>query len=448
MYRLRIRTADFVTYVFIIISSVFIIIQNYSPKKSLFVYFTLFVIGCISFIGATHNTDTISIKRTVNIFSYIFLFIAPWQQYSYGVTFWKGNGLTIRYTDEMYIKANLLVITSLAIFNYFYGYFKFRKTGFKLKKREVIYNETSLSSTSELILVGIGIISFSFIVVTGKLTGSGIALGRSALNSQLWNMIRFFPICAIIAYGMTYKTWNKLKKRIGFIFLAIITVVIYFPFWGSMSRFLMLGAYVVILALFKSNGRYKSWYFLMFFIGFTVLFSGMRHATSVSSVFSIMPNFNHVDFDAHQLLMATIQYTDTEGVSFLGNIISSLAFIIPRSIWSGKMQATGSIVTSYFGSWFTNVSSPLFGELYFGLGWLGVVFGCIFLAYIIAKIDKWSTSGSVMKRGVFCIVVGMTIYICRGSLLPTMAYTLGLILAHWVISKVTRIQTVEIIKQK
>ena len=61
------------------------------------------------------------------------------------------------------------------------------------------------------------------------------------------------------------------------------------------------------------------------------------------------------------------------------------------------------------------------------------------VAYIFSKIDSWNSETHLMKKGTFCIFSGMAIYISRGSLLASMAYTLGLVLSCYVISKVVHV---------
>lgn len=438
---MKVRKLDFVIYIFIIASTIWLLTSFGIRQGEIEVYLSFVLVGIISFIEAVHTSSNINIKRTVNIFSYIFFFIAPWQQYTENVSLWSGNGLSLKYDDSLYLKANLIIIVSLGLFNGVYNYCH-KKDITMLEQREEVVQYV-VSKQSKFILTAISTISFLILGVTGNLMGNGLTIGDSSINSQLWNMIRFFPVCAIVLYAMAYGDMRHMMKYKSFDFILIIFLIIYFPFWGNMARFLLLGTYVVILALLFKNNKNKSLYFLLFYVGFIVGFSSIRRATSISALMNVSINFCHVDFDAHQILMTLIKYTDEQGMVFGKNIISALAFIIPRSIWSGKMLNSGGIAASYYGSWFTNVSSPFFGELYFSLKWLGVVVGSIVLAFVALKIDSWDESLNLMKRGTFCIAVGMTIYICRGSLIASMAFTLGLILALFIISKVAKVEKIE-----
>lgn len=438
---MKVRKLDFLVYIFIIVSTILLLISFGIRQGGLVVYLSFVLVGIISFIEAVHTNSNINIKRTVNIFSYIFFFIAPWQQYTENVSLWSVNGLALNYDESLYLKANLIIIIALIFFNYAYNYFQ-KKNITTLEQREESVQYV-VSKQSKFILLAISTISFLILIATGNLMGNGLVIGDSSINSQLWNMIRFFPVCAIILYAMAYGDMRHMLKHKSFDFILIFFLIIYFPFWGNMARFMLLGTYVVILALLFEKNKNKSLYFLLYYVGFIVGFSSIRRATSINALMNININFCHVDFDAHQILMTLIKYTDEQGIVFGKNIISALAFIIPRSIWNGKMLNSGGIAANYYGSWFTNVSSPLFGELYFALKWLGVVVGAIILAFVALKIDSWNKSMNLMKRGTFCIAVGMTIYICRGSLIASMAFTLGLLLALFIISKVAKVKKIE-----
>lgn len=434
---MKVRRLDFLVYVFIAVSTVLLLCSFGMKQGGVEVYLSFLIIGFVSFIGAVHTESCINIKRTVNIFSYIFFFIAPWQQYTEGVSLWAMNGLMVNYDNALYLKANILIILFLFVFNGVY-YSSKRKNNRVTKKIDGSYTYR-VSKQSKYILMLISVASVLLLLVTGNLTGSGLNIGDSSINSQLWNMIRFFPVCAIILYAIAYGDIRHLVKHKSFVVIFICFCVIYFPFWGNVARFLLLGTYVVILALFFNRYKNKSVYFLLYYVGFAVGFSSIRKATSITAVLNFHINFCHVDFDAHQILMTLIKYTDEQGIVLGKNILSALAFLIPRSIWQGKMLNSGGIATSYYGSWFTNVSSPIVGELYFALKWIGVFLGAVLLAKISHILDGWSESQILMKRGAYCIVVGMTIYICRGALLPCMSFTLGLILALFIIDKMATV---------
>ena len=64
----------------------------------------------------------------------------------------------------------------------------------------------------------------------------------------------------------------------------MICIVIYFPLWGSLARFILLGTYVVFAAFKLRKSKYKSLLFGGFFLGFCLMFSETRHMTSFRDI--------------------------------------------------------------------------------------------------------------------------------------------------------------------
>lgn len=435
--KIQIRRLDFLIYAIILLHTMYFLITEFEEGRNPYVYVSLLTIGVVSFIGSVHTSRNITIKRNVNIFSFIFFFIAPWQQYAEESILWKVNGLNVLYTDQLYLKTNIMIIIALFIFNCSYDYYTYRKI---LPKSgdENANNIPKLSMQSEHLLVFASSLSLVFLIFLNTLAEyEDINL---SLSSQLQNMLSFIPVCSLIAYGLVYSNKKELLSNNKFRIILLIFAIIFFPFWGNMARFLLMGTYIVLLSLWGYNHKNKSLYFLLFYVGFVFFFSALRYANSIRAILNVRTNFNYYDFDAQQLMMTIIKYADEKGFVFGKNIVSALAFLIPRDIWSGKMINSGSIAVAYYGSWFRNVSCPLFGELYFAFGWFGVLIGSAAVSYIAFRLDGWSESLSMFKRGMFCIISGMTMYICRGSLLVSMAFTLSLTLVLWIMSMVVKIQ--------
>ena len=425
---------DNVVYGFILITTIaFTTNINYENKSPL-VIITFYIIGLFSFFSIVSSKKNISIFRTAHIFNYIFLFLAPLHQYLTvgGQSLWKGNGVFLFYSDSLYLKTNLIIISGLLIFNIAYM-LKTTKKGNnndKLIKKQVKRTFSYLSNKSRITLLIVSTLSLIYLILTNNLTSSGEIIGDGKIYAQVINIVRYFPVCSTILYLIYYNSdFNVLKKDKSFLAILFEVVLIFFPFWGNMPRFLLFGTYIVLISELFTNSKNKSFYFLLFFVGFSLDFSALKHFSNLFAFLTIKMNYNHLDFDAYQLLMSIVSYTDNVKKTYGLNILSALMFLIPRSIWGNKMDATGGIVISYYGSWFKNVSAPYIGELYFAFGWLGVIIGSVVTGIIVKTIDSWNESKLFIKKGVFCILCGMTIYISRGSLLPTMAFTLGIILS-------------------
>lgn len=430
---MKIKTKNLLVYLGIILATILILNSFGEPKGSPIVYVTLSIIGFISFFFSAHTKLNICIRRNINIFAYVFFFLAPWQQYTMDSILWESNGLRLQYPDELRLKTNFIIIICLLLYNVSSEFFEKRESA---RKSEAMY-EIHLSGQSKKIISVICVISLLLVIVSGKLFGAD-NVESSSLTDQLWNIVMFFPVCCLYIIAMAYPDRKNLVRKNVFWVVLVTIAIIYFPLFGVMARFLLFGTYISILCLWFSKAKYNSYYFLLMFLGLCFAFSSLRHLSNLTNL-SFIVDFIHPDFDAYQIMMTLIKYTENKGIVFGRNVVSALAFLIPRSIWKGKFANSGGIAINYYGSWFTNVSSPLFGEFYFAFGWLGVMAGPILVAYIFSKIDSWNSETHLMKKGTFCIFSGMAIYISRGSLLASMAYTLGLVLSCYVISKVVHV---------
>lgn len=430
---------DIALYFTVLFHSTYFMVRNYNPNGHLQIYTGFLLIGVISLYGIITSKRCITIKSFVCIFSYIFFFLAPWQQYAEGSKpIWHVRGLSIVYTDELYLKANAVVIGTLLIFLLTY---QLMQLSHKEEKKKIcsIQQKSCIPDYLRIVLTALSAISLLLLIFTNNLTGNhGTIVKDVNANWQIISMIRFVPGYALIIYGTYCRVQTNVIARIRSMLdyyeladILCIFLVIYNPLYGWPSRTMWLVPVTAVLALVFYDLIPKSISFVVYYYALVVLFTPLK-AVTLSTIdltdFVNKANLNYFDYDAYQLLMTIIAYTDKTGIVFGKNILSALAFLIPRSLWTGKMDATGGIAVRYFGSDFTNVSAPFVAELYFAFGWLGCIGGAVLIAVLIFYIDGWYQSQSILKRGVFCITAGEIFFICRGALLSTLSFTLALIL--------------------
>jgi len=81
------------------------------------------------------------------------------------------------------------------------------------------------------------------------------------------------------------------------------------------------------------------------------------------------------DFDAMQNMFSTVEYVRTEGFTYGSQLMGSMLFWVPRSVWPDKPQPTPALLATYEGYFFKNISTPLWAEMYIDGGPLLV---CLF----------------------------------------------------------------------
>lgn len=393
---------------------------------------TFLIIGIYSFLRIVLSRETISLDRMLYIFLFIFMFYAPLQQYLRGANLWS----VITISDRHYLAANgaiLLFIALYEVLRFLYRPRRVEREGTTLSP--VFFAPEKFGDFTAFTLLGVNLVFFGILLVTGNVFSNNLDLQISSSNLviQLINMMRFFPVSCF------FVTWLQAKARrkpfpITMLFYAAEILAIYFPFNGNLSRFLLFGVYLTIITLFFANSRHRSLYFLALVVGFVFVFSAFNFFkyhdfTDIGKFVFTQTDFAHIDFDAYQMLIITMNYTDTVGICGGQNLLTALLSFVPRTVWSGKLNPTGQIIFDYHRARFTNVSCPWFAEFYFAFGWVGVALGGALSGWLFKWVDTFKNSRNMFKRSLFCVLIGFSIYILRGALLPTVSYTLALALS-------------------
>lgn len=391
------------------------------------VILTFFLLGAFFYFRIVTARKNISLYRVYYIFCFVFMFYAPLQQYLSHTVFQTNNGWTLTYSDADYLRANAILFAFTVLF----------ELGYHLAKRKAPRTKpVTAVPTVELhmTLLFCSFIAIGVLVTTGNLFGrEGYDVSNAKIGSQINNILRFFPAACFVVTVLQSRNTAYKQKWVSAIFL-LETILVFFPFYGSVSRFLIFGVYLTIISLFFSQAKHRSLYFLLYIIGFFFVFSSFNYFKSHSlgdlSGFALsLTNFKTMDYDAYQMLMATVSYVDANGCVFGKNILSAILNFVPRSIWSSKMLPSGQIVADYYGTWFTNVSCPVMAECYFAFGFFGILLGAPLTGFVLKKIDGFDCSESMFKKGFYFLVSGLLIYILRGAMLPTFAYTFALVLS-------------------
>ena len=130
------------------------------------------------------------------------------------------------------------------------------------------------------------------------------------------------------------------------------------------------------------------------------------------------------DYDAFQMISNIQVYAQEYGYDLGQHLLASACFFVPRSIWVNKPYGTGQTVGSQFGYRNTNLSAPLWGELYIAAGLPAVLLGFYLLAIIIKSIEGTKGLTKVANCLVIAHVAGFQIYLLRGDLMNALAFSL------------------------
>ena len=140
------------------------------------------------------------------------------------------------------------------------------------------------------------------------------------------------------------------------------------------------------------------------------------------------------DFDAYAQVVNTVEYVQAHGITWGYQALGPLLFWIPRSVWPDKPMDTGILLAESRGYGFTNLSAPLWSELFINGGWF-VLFAGMFVFGILVR--TWDTSIiRTLRRsrlpGLYaCILPFYLLILLRGSLLQATAALAVIISAAW-----------------
>lgn len=131
------------------------------------------------------------------------------------------------------------------------------------------------------------------------------------------------------------------------------------------------------------------------------------------------------DYDQVGMFANTITFVRSgHGHSFGRQLAGSVFFAVPRSAWPGKPRDTGVMVGQWMGTVNTNLSSPVWAELWIDFGPLGMALGLLGMGYAAARVDgryarratRRAPPGSLIAL-VVPLVAGYSFILLRGPLL-------------------------------
>jgi hypothetical protein len=117
-------------------------------------------------------------------------------------------------------------------------------------------------------------------------------------------------------------------------------------------------------------------------------------------------------------------------------LLGSLLFFVPSSIWSAKPLATGIFLADYlianYSMWFTNLSAPLIAEGYLDFGPGGVVLYAAVMAWLVVYLNRlalrrnnWMAFPMATYASVFLMIV------LRGSLMIALGFAAAALVSFY-----------------
>ena len=408
-------------------------------------YLTLYCINSMICVWNmfTRRIGDFTLAKFVNLFIYIFFILSNAIQFGTG-----NNVLTfgLMFQSEDYEFFQMVVFLILSTYNSLYVVWSGSKTRRIVRSARTSIGKSGVYTFKLVILSIIATVivlvylqfSYEALFLRGAFTDllydSG--LNESTAKTLLFDkIIRSAPICCFII-SLTEKVNNWIRLFLGM--LALLTV---FPTGIARNAAAMYWVPVMIIMM----GRVLKGNRLMFAIiaGIFIVFpffDAFRSVDIETTDEGMLEYLNTMNYDASQLFMAAYL---TETITWGNQLLGAVFFFVPRSIWAAKAVGSGHYLTSIHGASFFNVSMPWFAEGYMNFGWVGVFLFTVLLSYITGRLDisfwrnkkpgKWTYSS-----GYYLILLGAIIFIMRGDLMSSLAYTVGTLASYWLCTMIVK----------
>ena len=149
-------------------------------------------------------------------------------------------------------------------------------------------------------------------------------------------------------------------------------------------------------------------------------------------------HFLDLHYDAWSNIHTVLEMVNRDGLRYGEQILGSLLFFVPHTLWEAKPHATGidigQFLMAYYKLDFDNLSSPLIAEGYIDFSVFGVVFVAIALALITRFLDRLIHAGGPVGKPAGIYFSIYLIFVLRGALMVAVAYGSGAAMAFMTIS--------------
>jgi hypothetical protein len=223
---------------------------------------------------------------------------------------------------------------------------------------------------------------------------------------RTWSVVATFGALALLNLIVNNPISNPRYWFLTVMFALLFTV---FPISAAMYRASLTLGVVVALLIFPFADRFRY----------------DEHNTRRVETSSFLEPLALKDYDQVGMFANTITYVESgHGHSYGYQTAGSLLFAVPRSVWADKPTDTGVLVGEWMGTVNTNLSSPVWAELWLDFGPVGMTGGLAAIGYAAARVDRRlarravrrSPPGSLLLIAV-PLLAGYSFILIRGPML-------------------------------
>lgn len=237
--------------------------------------------------------------------------------------------------------------------------------------------------------------------------------------------VLFSRVCVLLLLLLlvliTENTYTEKRNAIGPVYIGLLFVL--FQNWfavGSRRLLLLVGSMVVVfpaIAVFTHNRQ-----------------QSLSNVSLNQFSEQIADHYFSINYDSWANIYTAVEVVKVHGMQWGHQLLGSLLFFVPSSIWGTKPLATGIFLANYlianYSMWFTNLSAPLAAEGYLDFGPGGVVayagaaaWFVVFLNRLAQRRDARVAFPMAVYASVFLMIV------LRGSLMIALGFAAAAFLA-------------------
>ncbi|MCF7456230.1 O-antigen polysaccharide polymerase Wzy [Vibrio sp. A1-1] len=381
--------------------------------------------------------STFSLLKSYFIFSYIFFGLVPVIEFNKFVVYWGGGG----FNEDIYLLLNVIIISVNCLFVVAYSYFRIVGATVYLKSQDIHsggFSTIALALFSLLLCLWINNFSILSLLFRGGEFKEVVEVS-SWLRSVVYTLFRFIPV-----FLFTFSI--VCKKSSFFINLLLFAVMLLCASPLGMPRFMVAALYIPLLVILIPRLLSGNNYALLLCGGITFVFPFLDNFRRLgeSDSITLMPSLDFFvggHFDSYQSILRAIEL---DFVSYGYQLLGSLFFFIPRSIWPDKPIGSGAEIAKKANYVFDNISANYLAEGFVNFGYVGILVFIIFFSFLASSLDN----GFWKKRNknnnyfnlTYLVLVSNTTIVMRGDLNIAINSTVSLCLAIFMAKATFKLQ--------
>jgi len=274
----------------------------------------------------------------------------------------------------------------------------------------------------------------------------------SPLMMVIRNVLVFLPSATllIVLHETVHRGVRWTFSR-GALLVLLFVLVLFTKNTHTDTRFLLGSVYLsIILVVFDTYFKSQNRRIVLLTLGMVLvfplsaLFTHHLDVTFESILNTIESHYFEPHYDSWANIYSAVEMVRRHGPEWGHQLLGTLLFFVPRSLWPTKPVHTGVFIANYlianYRMWFTNLSAPLVAEGYIDFGAFGVALYACLLGMLVSLLNRVASLNSkwlYMPLATYISIYLM--YASRGPLMAVLAYGLGTCFAFFLASTMLHI---------